>query len=104
MFRIVASPDFSYPDPPVEAYLGTQYVLAPNRPGVYFIYDKIGLLLYVGQTKRIKGRLSRYYTEGKLSKGHKVAWLEFPVADLIYAEAYYTGKLRPHLCKVGFCA
>ena len=36
----------------------------PLAPGVYLMMDKSGEVIYVGQAKKLKNRVSQYFQEG----------------------------------------
>lgn len=40
----------------------------PERPGVYYFYDKVNILLYIGKSKNIRKRvLSRFYHKSSIN-------------------------------------
>lgn len=57
--------------------LKTIIELLPNKPGVYQYYDKNGKILYVGKAKKLKKRVSSYFT-----KTHDIAKLRILVSKI----------------------
>jgi len=42
----------------------------PQKPGVYFLYNRAGSLIYIGYAERLRHRISSYYQKN----GFLVAW------------------------------
>jgi len=42
----------------------------PQKPGVYFLYNRAGSLIYIGYAARLRHRISSYYQKN----GFLVAW------------------------------
>lgn len=92
-----------YPPPPSVFYARWQCTSQhhPDGPGVYFALDRKGVCKYIGKAKSLKRRL----------QGHEridcvydfIAWIEFPIELVDYAEAYYIGLLRPYANFNGKC-
>lgn len=47
----------------------------PDSPGVYFIHDQEGTLIYVGKAKRLRRRLAQYRNAKRCKKGRKMRLL-----------------------------
>lgn len=53
----------------------------PDTPGVYKYYDKDGVLIYIGKAKRLKKRVSSYFTKNH-HDSRKTAMLVERIADI----------------------
>lgn len=82
-----------YPDVPdavcAPSYDGTPL---PEQSGVYFVWSK-GRVVYVGQSIRLCQRAKIGHE--RITVEDQLSWLEFPVAMLNFAEAFYIGVTRP---------
>ena len=77
----------------------------PMKSGIYFLFaEKYGELLYVGQSKRLRHRISQHekafddlwsytYFLDRFVMGYKA--IEVPVDDLDDAERFFIEKYRP---------
>jgi hypothetical protein len=69
----------------------------PDRSGIYFLWSQIGSMwVYVGKSVKLSQRL-RLGNHHILSEEHRIAFIEFDVTDLDYAEIVYMAILRPTL-------
>lgn len=64
-------------------------------PGVYFLMDWDGDVLYIGQSKCVAGRIHDHFKKGEIPFS-KVAWIEFAIGDLLAEEAKLISKYQPH--------
>lgn len=67
----------------------------PNRPGVYFAWDS-GSIDYVGKSINMRARC-RVPSHHVVKPWHDITWIEFPAAELDFAECLYIGLCRPRL-------
>lgn len=61
----------------------------PDSPGVYFYYDKDGMLLYVGKATSLKRRVASYFRGEKgevASRGERIAELVSKIVRIDYEE------------------
>lgn len=65
----------------------------PESPGVYFVWDVNGHVVYVGQAVNLNRRVS--LSHENIVEGDAVSWLEFDEGSLNFAESYYIGVCRP---------
>ena len=80
---------FLAPPKPLTERFGREFFLrAPQQPGVYFMYDDAGRLLYVGQSRDLRARLNSYRhvhpdrdSRKTLRLVHRVARIEWQVCD-----------------------
>lgn len=82
----------------------------PETPGLYFMYDKDGALLYVGKSKNIRGRLKQHFKQfqGMMreqqlkSSVERVEYLEcFHDLPTTLLELHYIKTMRPYYNRVG---
>lgn len=82
----------------------------PETPGLYFMYDKDGALLYVGKSKNIRGRLRQHFKQfaGMMkeqqlkSRVERVEFLEcFHDLPTTLLELHYIKTLRPFYNRAG---
>ena len=78
------------PDPMQPACLKPTDI--PGSPGVYFVW-RDERIIYVGRSINLRQRLTLYHE--KIQPGDLVAWLEFCLTDLNFAECFYIGVARP---------
>lgn len=57
----------------------------PNRPGVYFMKDKLGKIIYIGKAKNLRNRVSSYFNSTK--KNLKTQLLVSSIDDIEYVLA-----------------
>lgn len=72
----------------------------PEAPGLYFMYDKDGALLYVGKSKNIRGRLKQHFKQ--FHGMQKEEALKSRVTKVEYLECYHelpTSLLELHFVK-----
>lgn len=89
---ISSSKRSKYPPPPKKSSFVQDGRFAPLLPGVYFINDENGEIWYVGKSECIRSRLAGHPA---LHQGSSVAWIAFPLEDILFAESYYIGLLKP---------
>lgn len=65
----------------------------PKGPGVYFVWGDIHTVDYVGQSVNLKRRCKRWHD--RIHVGDLLSWLELPIEELTFHEAYYIGLCRP---------
>lgn len=84
-----------YPPVPTEKYPITKHGESlPGSPGVYFIWGCSSQKVeYVGKSRKLSDRVNTKHFAAEAKD--TVSWLSFPVADLVFAEAYYIGVLKP---------
>ncbi|PYI55332.1 MAG: hypothetical protein DMC62_03425, partial [Verrucomicrobia bacterium] len=65
----------------------------PNVSGIYFVWSD-DRVVYVGQSRRLCGRciIGGHHAIGD---GDMLSWVEEPIGQLKYAEAFYIGVLKP---------
>lgn len=82
----------------------------PETPGLYFMYDKDGILLYVGKSKNIRGRLKQHFKQfaGMMreqqlkSRVERVEYLEcFHDLPTTLLELHYIKTMRPFYNRAG---
>jgi DNA polymerase III epsilon subunit family exonuclease len=82
----------------------------PETPGLYFMYDKEGALLYVGKSKNIRGRLKQHFKQfqGMMreqqlkSRVERVEYLEcFHDLPTTLLELHYIKTMRPYFNRMG---
>jgi DNA polymerase III epsilon subunit family exonuclease len=82
----------------------------PETPGLYFMYDKEGALLYVGKSKNIRGRLKQHFKQfqGMIrehqlkSRVERVEFMEcFHELPTGILELHFIKTLRPQYNRVG---
>lgn len=82
----------------------------PETPGLYFMYDKDGALLYVGKSKNIRGRLKQHFKQfaGMMreqqlkSRVERVEYLEcFHDLPTALLELHYIKTMRPYYNRAG---
>jgi hypothetical protein len=89
--------------PPPQSVIGYGFNKdIPRLPGVYFIWSATRLnCLYVGQSVDLRARCATPKKSGirkgggTVRKGDRVSWLVMGIEDLLFAEAFYIGLLRP---------
>ncbi len=72
----------------------------PETPGLYFMYDDDGGLLYVGKSKRIRTRLKQHFKQ--FAGGQREHELKSSVTRVEYMECFHdlpTGLLELHFIK-----
>jgi hypothetical protein len=92
-----------YPPPPSVYYARWECTGQhhPTGPGVYFALDRKGVCKYVGKAKNLKRRLQSH---DKIDCVYDfIAWIEFPLELLDYAEFYYIGLMKPYANFNGDC-
>lgn len=65
----------------------------PPRSGVYFIWELGERIVYVGQSINLNNRVR--LSHQNIEVGDWVSFVEVPTNELLFAEAYYIGTLRP---------
>lgn len=82
----------------------------PETPGLYFMYDKDGALLYVGKSKNIRGRLKQHFKQFQgMMREHqlktrveRVEFLEcFHDLPTTLLELHYIKTMRPYFNRAG---
>jgi len=86
--------DYNYKPAPT---IGTpleqlQDIDIPYRSGIYFAFDK-NKIVYVGKSVNLQGRIKPGHK--KLKKSDDIAWLEYPIRLLNFAESFYIGICKP---------
>src|SRR5690625_7623299 len=71
----------------------------PDAPGIYFVWrdDRV---VYVGQSQRLSSRC-QIGNHGVIKTGDGLSWLLFDVKQLVFAECFYIGILRPAYNEIG---
>jgi len=65
----------------------------PSTCGIYFLWDH-GIVKYVGQSTTLSGRV-RLSSHHRLKETDLISYVEIPKDELVWAECYYIGILRP---------
>ena len=82
----------------------------PETPGLYFMYDKEGALLYVGKSKNIRGRLKQHFKQfaGMMrehqlkSRVERVDFMEcFHDLPTTLLELHYIKTMKPYYNRAG---
>lgn len=68
----------------------------PLRPGVYVIVDANHKCKYVGQAKNLRRRLTAQQHSNIDRSSDLVSWVELHKDELLLAESYLIGMLRPY--------
>lgn len=86
----------AYPNPPTLKYpiKEKKSEAFPEQSGIYFLWAG-STITYVGQSVNLRNRLTLSHHQAKIY--HTVSWLLFEPHDLLFAESYYIGTLRPTL-------
>ena len=84
-------------DNPPNPFLEYKDIIKENIPknaGVYFVYDHNGIIAYVGRSSCLQKRVTRSHQ--RIDTPDSVSWLEYPHANIGFAEAFYIGVCRPY--------
>lgn len=88
---------YSTPSPPVGiAVTRLDKDMIPEGSGCYFAWEGV-VVRYVGKAVNLRKRLTGAHHA--VTDDHLLTWIEIPVDDLYFAEAYYIGTLRPRMNK-----
>ena len=73
----------------------------PDNPGVYFYYDAVGTLLYIGKATSLKKRVGSYFTKAHDARigelVHRIARIEYiEVPTVIEALVLEANQIRTH--------
>jgi hypothetical protein len=70
----------------------------PATSGIYFLWDNTkDIVVYVGQSINLRNRVRSGHDKLPQIQSPTVSFLEFPVEELIFAESFYIGVLKPVL-------
>ena len=70
----------------------------PPGPGIYFLWDnKKNIVAYVGQSINLRNRVRSSHDKIPQIPFPVVSFLEFPLEELVFAECFYIGTLKPPL-------
>jgi len=70
----------------------------PATSGIYFLWDKSkDIVVYVGQSVNLRSRVRQSHDKVPQIQSPLVSFLEFPIEELIFAESFYIGVLKPAL-------
>lgn len=84
----------TYPDVPKPSIRPTLFGDGlPSTSGIYFLWEH-GIVKYVGQSTRLSDRV-RLNSHRRLSETDLISYIEIPKDELVWAECYYIGILRP---------
>jgi hypothetical protein len=87
---------WDYPFPPFPIVSATKYGdELPALSGVYFVWDSIEDIVYVGQSINLKNRARLDKNEYRIQPGDKISYLLFPKEALNFAESFYIGICVP---------
>ncbi len=83
-----------YPEvPPAAVDAHADGLGLPAESGIYFLWDG-DTVVYVGRTSRLAGRV-RLGWHHILKPSYRVSWVTVHPDDIMYAECFYIGLLRP---------
>lgn len=83
-----------YPDPPPGVIRPTpEGIGLPATSGIYFVWEN-GIVAYVGQSIKMNNRL-RLNDHQAIYKSDFLSFIPFEKDELVWAECYYIGMLRP---------
>lgn len=83
-----------YPDPPPGVIKPTaEGIGVPVASGIYFVWEN-GIVTYVGQSVNMNSRV-RLNNHQAIYKSDLLSFVPFEKDELVWAECYYVGMLRP---------
>lgn len=88
------SDNYGYPAVPPAMVDASRYGLGlPDAPGIYFFWDA-GEVVYVGKSACLAKRvlLGPHHV---MKPSYRLSWVHVDAADMVYAECFYIGTLRP---------
>jgi hypothetical protein len=87
---------YPLPNPPLEAITIRDRQKIPQFSGCYFGWEGV-LVRYVGKAVNLRNRLNP--SHHALDESLLISWVEIPIEELYFAEAFYIGTLRPRMNK-----